>query len=605
MREDSTRTFSQVQMKTTRERRNVASVDELLDQAIDKAAIERTPPRRESRLIQNDNNFNVEKRRAIEEKLRIQRNALQSKKESSIIETKGDAIRSKKESLIDDERTRHKIGLNARRLSPNEEATLLGITKENEKPATEKPEKKRNQMTRRQTEDLLTNERTSKKKLESSLIIDTPLSKNDQLDKHLSKNDLPREDDTILNKSNTRRYKEPTKQMKVKSPLEKNPKISKNVQSGAAILRVSGSTVTIGRLASALKTSVEIVEAALLSLGEKAPEVKGHKKKAAANERRVDADVAELVALEMGRELRLIRIKSISTQEESESEKNLRALDKERNELIQEFRPQKPAADSDEWSQLELRPPVVAVMGHVDHGKTTLLDSFRGSHVAESEAGGITQRLSAFCVGKTTFIDTPGHAAFARMRSSSAAALDVALVVVAADDGVKQQTMEALDLARSRRAAVVFAMTKIDKFSSEKNLQEATNRIRDQLATAGFAIEADGGECPLVPVSAKTGAGLDELKATLEAQAEILDLRANRKDTAEATVVDGVFDKHLGLCADVIVAWGTLKVGDHVVVGECAGKIRRLEGIYDEVEDSTNKDTKKKKKRTNEKSTFK
>lgn len=334
-----------------------------------------------------------------------------------------------------------------------------------------------------------------------------------------------------------------------------------------------GVSVTVGRLAANLRVAMDAVLGALDKLGVQRLEGK----KSARAKQILDQETAELVAMELGKVVRFEAPKP--TKEEVTWDETaiafLARLEAEAVEAWKAHYPAKPHVDSDEWTELPLRRPIVSVMGHVDHGKTTLLDALRGESTADKEAGGITQRLAAFQVEDVTFIDTPGHAAFKSMRSSSARALDVALVVVAADDGMKPQTLEALRLARDRHAAIVYALTKADKFA-EYEMPEVIRRVSDELANAGFPTEADGGDFPMVPVSGKTKAGLDELKQTLALQAEVLDLRSNPSSRAEAVVADALFDKKIGLCLDVLVVWGTLRVGDHVVVGEAYGKVRRL-----------------------------
>lgn len=327
---------------------------------------------------------------------------------------------------------------------------------------------------------------------------------------------------------------------------------------------LSGATITVGRLSAALSVGVQSVLGVLSNLGEAVPKK--------ATKHVVDAEVAELVATELGRTLVIHREKK---KVEEVRETSVEKLEAEREAILKEVRPARPQSE-EAWAGLPLRPPIVAVMGHVDHGKTTLLDAMRGSKRAADEAGGITQRLAAFEVEGSTFIDTPGHAAFAAMRSSSARALDVALIVVAADDGVKPQTLEALRLARERKAAVVFALTKCDKFSASE-LESARYRVRGELAEAGFPVEDDGGDAPLVNVSAPSNLGLDELRETVAAQAEVLELRADPSALAEGVVADVVADKHLGLCVDALIVWGSLKSGHHVVIGEAFAKVRRLD----------------------------
>lgn len=366
-----------------------------------------------------------------------------------------------------------------------------------------------------------------------------------------------------------------------RSPLARTSRAQSNAPQGKDTPTIKddvlwlpgGSKTTVGRLAAVLSVSLKSVLAALERLGDQVTPQAMRQKSAKIT---LDDDTAELVALELGKQLRFRHDKRSSheTPEEA-SARSLSALDAQSLAARESLLPVRPSPESNEWASLPLRHPIVAVMGHVDHGKTTLLDALRGGSSAAAEAGGITQRLAAFELGNVTFIDTPGHAAFSSMRSSSAKALDVALIVVAADDGVKPQTVEAVKLARDRKAAVVFALTKVDRLSAVA-LDDASKRVSEQLAEVGIPTEADGGDSPLVMVSAPTGFGLDTLRETLEAHAEVLDLRADPNSRAEAVVADSIADTRLGLCLDVLVLWGSLKVGDYFVVGNAFGKVRRL-----------------------------
>ncbi|KAF1319021.1 Translation initiation factor if-2, partial [Globisporangium splendens] len=229
------------------------------------------------------------------------------------------------------------------------------------------------------------------------------------------------------------------------------------------------------------------------------------------------------------------------------------------------------------------RSPIISVMGHVDHGKTTLLDSLRKSKVAAAEAGGITQSIGAFTVelgkkfgnqSKITFIDTPGHAAFSNMRSRGSEVTDIIVLVVAADDGVRPQTVEVIQLAQKNNVPMVVAVTKCDMHSHDE--EEVRNRIADQLLNRGVVVEQMGGDTPLVCVSGKTGEGIDTLKETIALHAEILDLRADDKATGEAVVLEANVARGVGTQVDAIVKWGTLKTGTIVVCGLEYGKIRAL-----------------------------
>ncbi|KAI9981187.1 hypothetical protein PInf_008829 [Phytophthora infestans] len=234
-------------------------------------------------------------------------------------------------------------------------------------------------------------------------------------------------------------------------------------------------------------------------------------------------------------------------------------------------------------SQFQVRPPIVSVMGHVDHGKTTLLDALRKSKVAASEAGGITQRIGAFSVdmgkkfgsqAKVTFIDTPGHAAFSNMRSRGSELTDLLVLVVAADDGVRPQTVEVARLAIKNNVPLVVAVTKMDMHEHDKG--EVMNRLGSELLNQGIVVESMGGDTPMVCVSGKTGEGLDQLKETIALHAEMLDLRADAKVSGEAIVLEANVARGVGTQVDTIVKWGTLKQGSFVVCGMEYGKVRAL-----------------------------
>ena len=222
----------------------------------------------------------------------------------------------------------------------------------------------------------------------------------------------------------------------------------------------------------------------------------------------------------------------------------------------------------------EPRPPVITIMGHVDHGKTSLLDRIRSTKVTAGEAGGITQHIGAYTIEKNgepiTFIDTPGHAAFTEMRSRGAQVTDIAVIVVAADDGVKPQTKEAIEHARAADVPFIVAITKIDKPDANPDLAKAG------LAELGVTPVDWGGEHEFVNVSAHTGEGIDELLEVLLLQAELLELKANKEAKAKAFVIESALEKGRGPVATVIVRNGTLHVGDTIVCGIAHGKVRAL-----------------------------
>jgi translation initiation factor IF-2 len=260
----------------------------------------------------------------------------------------------------------------------------------------------------------------------------------------------------------------------------------------------------------------------------------------------IDSDTAMLLASEFGAE-----VKIVSLYEET---------------LID--------TGKDEESDKTWRPPVVTVMGHVDHGKTKLLDAIRSTNVTEGEAGGITQHIGAYTVKTVnsfiTFLDTPGHEAFTRMRARGAQVTDIVVLVVAADDGVMPQTVEALNHAREAKVPIIVALNKIDK--PEAN----PDRVRSQLSDLGLAPEEWGGQTMFVPISAKKKEGIDDLMEAILLQADILELRAVFDHTAEGKIIESRIDQGRGIVATVLIQRGTLKIGDSFVAGVWPGKVRAL-----------------------------
>ena len=262
----------------------------------------------------------------------------------------------------------------------------------------------------------------------------------------------------------------------------------------------------------------------------------------------IDADTAELIAEELGHKVNRVTDAdvedSIDTEEDTDDDK-------------------KP------------RPPVVTVMGHVDHGKTSLLDALRKTSIVNGEAGGITQHIGAYQVTKddgekVTFIDTPGHAAFTSMRARGAKVTDIVILVVAADDGVMPQTVEAISHAKAAEVPIVVAVNKIDKPEADPT------RVKNELLQHEIISEDMGGDVQFVEVSALTGTGLDDLLESVLLQAELLDLKANPDRAAEGIVIESKLEKGRGAVATVLVQRGTLSVGDIFVVGEESGRVRAL-----------------------------
>jgi translation initiation factor IF-2 len=261
----------------------------------------------------------------------------------------------------------------------------------------------------------------------------------------------------------------------------------------------------------------------------------------------IDADTAELIVLEFGH-----KVKRVS---DSDVEIGLR--------------------QEDDDADLLPRPPVVTIMGHVDHGKTSLLDALRKTTVAATEAGGITQSIGAYqiTVGdgrKITFIDTPGHAAFTEMRSRGANITDIVVLVVAADDGIKEQTIEAINHAKAAKVPMIVAINKMDKHDANSEM------VRKDLLNHEIVVEVYGGEVMDVEISAKNGANLQKLEETILLQAEVLDLKANPHRMAEGIVIESKVEKGLGSIATVLIHKGTLKSGDIFVSGTVYGRVRAI-----------------------------
>jgi translation initiation factor IF-2 len=275
----------------------------------------------------------------------------------------------------------------------------------------------------------------------------------------------------------------------------------------------------------------------------------------------IDRDTASLVAGELGYEVAETEATGAGGADEGEG-----LVAEATKEVLYE---------EDDPSLLQPRAPIVTVMGHVDHGKTSLLDAIRTTEVAAGERGGITQHIGASEVVKdgkrVVFLDTPGHEAFTAMRARGAKVTDIAVVVVAADDGVMPQTLEAISHAKAAKVPIIIALNKIDKPDANPD------RVKTELTEAGIVVEEYGGDVPLVPVSAKTRIGLDELIEMILLVADLQELKANPKRSAIGTIVEAKLDKGRGPVATALVQTGTLKVGDIIVVGETFGRVRALE----------------------------
>ena len=297
-----------------------------------------------------------------------------------------------------------------------------------------------------------------------------------------------------------------------------------------------GETITVAELAQRMAVKATEVIKVLMNLGIMAT-----------INQPIDQDTAVLVVEEMGHTAKLVK--------ENEIEEGLQGADGAADKYVS-------------------RPPVVTVMGHVDHGKTSLLDYIRRAKVASGEAGGITQHIGAYHVetprGMITFLDTPGHAAFTAMRARGAKATDVVVLVVAADDGVMPQTIEAIEHARAANVPIVVAINKIDKPDAD------IDRIRTELSKYDVISEDWGGSNMFVQVSAKVGTGIDSLLEAILLQAEVLELKAPRDGLATGIVVESSIEKGRGPVATVLVRRGTLKLGDPILAGQQFGRVRAM-----------------------------
>ncbi len=278
----------------------------------------------------------------------------------------------------------------------------------------------------------------------------------------------------------------------------------------------------------------------------------------------IDRDTASLVASELGYEVaETIAASTNGTGPDGEAEGPAPEATKET------------LFDEDDAASLQPRAPIVTVMGHVDHGKTSLLDALRSTEVAAGERGGITQHIGASEIDhdgkRVVFLDTPGHEAFTAMRARGARVTDIAIIVVAADDGVMPQTLEAIAHAKAAKVPIIIALNKIDKPDADPV------RVKTELTEAGVVIEEYGGDVPLVAVSAKSRQGLDELIEMVLLVSDLQELKANPDRPAVGTIVEAQMDKSRGAVATALVQTGTLRVGDIIVVGETFGRVRALE----------------------------
>ena len=298
-----------------------------------------------------------------------------------------------------------------------------------------------------------------------------------------------------------------------------------------------GSSIVVADLAQKMAIKVREVIKTLMKMGELVNQ-----------NQTIDQDTAALVVEEMGHNPVLVS--------DTQAEDNLL-------EAAEEAR-----------GEQTTRPPVVTIMGHVDHGKTSLLDRIRRSKVAAGEAGGITQHIGAYHVetdkGIITFLDTPGHAAFTSMRARGAKATDIVVLVVAADDGVMPQTAEAIDHARAAGTPIIVAINKMDKESADPD------RVLNELTTKEIVPEEWGGDVPVAKVSAHTGQGIDELLDLILIQSELMELKASAEGAAQGVVIEARVDKGRGAVTSILVQNGTLNIGDLVLAGSSYGRVRAM-----------------------------
>ena len=339
-----------------------------------------------------------------------------------------------------------------------------------------------------------------------------------------------------LKKKNNQNNKDNNDYLKKKKAMYKNKtKLANNVADENIVVYEEG--MTVGKLAESLGINNAEIIKKLMSLGTMLN-----------LNQTIDFETAEILTLDYGKTLKKSETQDITNFEEYEIVDNA-------EDLVD-------------------RPPVITVMGHVDHGKTTLLDYIRNSNVAEGEAGGITQAIGAYQITykdkKITFIDTPGHAAFTEMRARGASVTDIVIIVVAADDGVMPQTKEAIDHALSANVPIVVAVNKMDKADARPD------KIMEEMAALNVTPEAWGGDIPFVNISAKTGMGIDDLLETVATIAEVRELKANPNRYAIGTVIESRIDNNIGGVASLLIQNGTLRLGDYVVVGTTHGRIRTL-----------------------------
>ena len=364
-------------------------------------------------------------------------------------------------------------------------------------------------------------------------------NKNNSDNKEFKKDNKNKTSNKENNNDKNHSFKRDLTKKKPKKKVKSKHKVEEEDKGDDSIIVIA--PITVKDFANQLGVSVSTVITKLIGLGVMANQNQS-----------IDEDTCILLADELGIE---IEIEAPNLDQSVEEEYGLLREDRERD--------------------LKTRPPVVTVMGHVDHGKTSLLDSIKKTHVTQSEAGGITQHIGAYTVNlsgkKITFLDTPGHEAFTSMRLRGAQTTDIAILVVAADDGVMPQTIEAISHARSADVPIIVAITKIDK--PEGNPE----RVKQELMNENLVPEEWGGDTIVVGVSSKSGEGIDELLEMILLVAEMKELKANPNRRAIGTIIEANLDKAKGPMATILIKNGTLRFGDAIVSGTCSGRIRAME----------------------------
>lgn len=398
-------------------------------------------------------------------------------------------------------------------------------------------EKKEIKKTSKQSKNKKTETSQTKKMKDSVAKEEKTVSKKD--DKSKKNKSKKRNKHTQKDNNNQKQQYRP-RDLSKKKPKKKSRQKNKVEKGDGTIINISA-PITVKDFADKLSVPVAQVITKLMALGVMANQNQS-----------IDEDACILVADELGKEIEL-------------AEPEIEISIEEEYGLLKEDKPQ----------QLKPRPPVVTIMGHVDHGKTSLLDVIKSSHVTDSEAGGITQHIGAYTVTlngkKITFLDTPGHEAFTSMRLRGAQTTDIAILVVAADDGVMPQTIEAISHAKSAGVPIIVAINKIDKPTANPE------RVKQELMQHDLVAEEWGGNTITVNVSAKTKEGIDELLEMILLLAEMQELKANPNRKAIGTIIEANLDKGKGPMATVLVKNGTLRFGDYVVSGTCNGRIRAMD----------------------------